>query len=153
MPDQDPTLSTKRPTFDEATFNAARAFGRTLLDEVPELLGIIIVPAWHTQQPDLATGLVACQGGGAPNLPSELVGCIQATMLCLKSQFRQLEMMLQAHDQRMVAIAEEFRGRQKELAEVTEQIESRATALAKTEAALAALQERIEKQRGQTPGP
>jgi hypothetical protein len=113
----------ERPPFNDIVYGEAQAFARELLDKVPELESIAVVPAFSIPQDRLPYGVIAARFGElqAPgeimNLSTQLWGALRTTLMAAQGW-------IQATDQILGENAKKIQEQEQELCRLKTELES-----------------------------
>lgn len=123
-----------RKTFFDQFFQDAQTFGHDVLEQIPELEGVAIVPTWSIAQDRLPHGIVMGRRG-ALRTPSELMHMAQQLHAVLHTHLdKMLQDCLTGIDDAMAATAKRYADRMKQL---EEEVHVKQRELASLDAAIA----------------
>jgi hypothetical protein len=95
------------PTFDQKFFDAAYGFTQAMYADVPELMGVAVVPIWHLPQEHLPTGLLSGRNGPLTT-PDTVMHMATAMHAALRQVLDSAGQLIQHYDTTMAQLAKEL---------------------------------------------
>lgn len=108
---------TQRKPFYEEVFERGEAFAKALLQDIPELEGLAIIPSWVVEQEHLPSGQIIGREGPL-RTPAEVFKMTVQLSTALRQQQETVFEILRFLDAKLGEIAAELRQKQQQLDEI-----------------------------------
>lgn len=107
----------ERPPFDQETMFMCQEFAHELLQTIPEMEGVAIIPSWVVQQEHVPYGVVVGRNGPLRS-PTEIQHMAVQVHGCLRQQLENAYNVLLGLDAEMGKMAEELRAKHEQLTDL-----------------------------------